>query len=99
MEDENYKHDLPRPPSVFGRPARTRQNYIQRQPTELKESDNSDASTETNRFQVIYEYIARHTPLPFESEDKKGAATDTVSKETDHIANEYSKENEELIWI
>ena len=40
VKDENYIHDLPRPPSVFGRPARTRQNYIQGLPTESEESDN-----------------------------------------------------------
>lgn len=99
MEDKNYRHDLPRPPSVFGRPARTRQNYIREPPTESEESDNSDVSTETNRFRVTYEYIIRHTPLPFESEDEEEAATDTASEGTDRIADEYHEENEGAIWI
>ena len=99
VEDENYRHDLPRPPSVFRRPARTRQNYIQGSSTEPEESDNSDASTETNRFWVTYEYIARYTSLLFESEDEEEVATDTASEGTDCIADEYHEENEGPIWI
>jgi len=97
VEDGNYRTDLPRPPSVFGRPARTRRNFIRITRPESEESDYSDASTETNGFQVTYEYITRHTPLPPDS-DEEGIATDTESAGTDRIADIYHEELDGPIW-
>ena len=72
MEDENYRSELPRLLSIF----RRRLRRVTRSKLFPEDSDDSDTSTITIGYRVPYQYIARNTSLPPDSED--GETTDTA---------------------
>ena len=58
------------------------------------DSDTSDTSTTTVGIRVAYTHIARHTPLPPDTDSD----TDTHSVGSDRVASEYFEEVDQPIW-